>query len=115
MTPTSGIGPNQSFRDSLQPRVIELGKDIEVLVKRFLGRRHAELIVLRQSLEAGDYDTIRRLGHDLKGAGEPFGFPELSILGAKFELAGTAKDSKLVALHIATMERYLTRVQVRFG
>ena len=34
---------------------------------------------------------------------------------AKFELAGTAKDSKLVALHIATMERYLTRVQVRFG
>jgi len=115
MTSASGIGPNQSFRDSLQPRVVELGKDIEVLVKRFLGRRHAELDLLRRSLEAGDYDTIRHIGHDLKGAGESFGFPELSILGAKFELAGTAKDSNLVTQHIATMERYLTRVQVRFG
>ena len=115
MASISGIGPNQPIRDSLQPRVIELAKDVEVLVKRFLGRRQAELVLLRQAMEAGDYETIRRLGHDLKGAGESFGFPELSILGAKFELAGTARDSDQIALHIATMERYLTRVQVRFG
>ena len=57
---------------------------------------------------------LRRLGHDLKGAGEGFGFPELSILGAKLELAAKARNAEQVATHTATMERYLGRLQVRF-
>jgi hypothetical protein len=51
----------------------------------------------------------------LKGAGEGFGFPELSILGARFEVAAKAGDAEQIAVHISTMERYLTRLQVRFG
>ena len=90
MTPMSGRFGGDSSRDSLQPRVVMLDKEV-------------------------DFETIRRLGHDLKGAGEGFGFPELSILGAKFELAAPARDTTQIAVCIASMERYLTRLQVRYA
>ena len=115
MTPMSGRFGGDSFRDSLQPRVVMLDKDVEQLVMRFLVRKHAELDRLRAALEMSDFETIRRLGHDLKGAGEGFGFPELSILGAKFELAAPERDTTQIAVCIASMERYLTRLQVRYA
>jgi hypothetical protein len=99
-------------RDSLQPRVAMLGKDLEQSVTRFLKRKQTELHGLRAAMSAGDFETIRQLGHDLR---EGYGFPELSILGAKFEVAAKARDAEQIAVHIATMERYLTRLQVRFG
>lgn len=102
-------------RDSLQPRVVMLEKDLEQLVTRFLERKQTELDRLRAAMTAGDFETIRWLGHDLKGAGEGFGFPELSILGARFEVAAKVRDAEQIAVHIATMERYLIRLQVRFG
>ena len=100
--------------DSLQPRVVWLEKDLEQLVTRFLKRKRSELILMREAVAASDFETVRRLGHDLKGAGEGFGFPELSILGAKLELAAKAHDAEQIVVHTATMERYLGRLQVRF-
>jgi HPt (histidine-containing phosphotransfer) domain-containing protein len=114
VTGTRRTNPAEITRDSLQPRVVGLEKDLEQLVTRFLRRKEDELARLRQALSGADFETIRKLGHDLKGAGEGFGFPELSILGAKFELAARAADAELIAVHITTMERYLKRLQVRF-
>ena len=108
------MSPSGRFGDSLQPRVVWLEKDLEQLVTRFLTRKQGELVLMREALAAFDFETIRRLGHDLKGAGEGFGFPELSILGAKLELAAKARNAEQVATHTATMERYLGRLQVRF-
>jgi HPt (histidine-containing phosphotransfer) domain-containing protein len=109
------MGPGHELgRDSLQPRVVWLEKDLEQLVTRFLHRKETEMQRLRDALSAEDFETIRVLGHDLKGAGEGFGFPELSILGAKFELAAKERDIDLLRVHIATMERYLKRLQVHF-
>jgi HPt (histidine-containing phosphotransfer) domain-containing protein len=109
------LGPGHEVgRDSMQPRVVWLEKDLEQLVRRFLHRKEGELQRLRSALDGGDFETVRALGHDLKGAGEGFGFPELSILGAKFELAANARDTDLIRVHIATMERYLKRLQVHF-
>jgi HPt (histidine-containing phosphotransfer) domain-containing protein len=109
------MGPgHEVVRDSMQPRVVWLEKDLEQLVKRFLHRKESEMQRLRNALSDGDFETIRAMGHDLKGAGEGFGFPELSILGAKFELAAKARDTELLQVHINTMERYLKRLQVHF-
>jgi len=112
---TSRTGQHEAGRDSLQPRVVWLEKDLEQLVTRFLRRKEAEVQRLRTALLEDDFDSIARAGHDLKGAGEGFGFPELSILGAKLELAARNRDKELLEAHFATMERYLKRIQVRFN
>ena len=112
---TRGAGQRETGRDSLQPRVVWLEKDLEELVTRFLRRKEAEVQRMRAALLEDDFESIARAGHDLKGAGEGFGFPELSILGAKLELAARNRDKERLESHFATMERYLKRVQVRFN
>jgi HPt (histidine-containing phosphotransfer) domain-containing protein len=111
---TARFNPTKTANDSLQPGVVRVEKELEQLVKRFLERQEGSLQRMQKALGSGDLVTIRRLGHDLKGAGEVFGFPELSILGARFEQAAQAGDVGMLATHIASMKRYLKRLQLKF-
>ena len=108
------MAPSGRPSDSLQPRVVWVEKDLQRLVTRFLTAKQADLGFIREAMLASDFETVRRLGHDLKGAGEAFGFPELSILGAKVEVAAQARDAHQIAVHTAVLERYLVRLSVRF-
>jgi len=110
-----GTGQREPGRDSLQPRVVWLEKDLEQLVTRFLQRKEADVQRMRAALAEDDFELIARAGHDLKGAGEGFGFPELSVLGAQLELAARSRDRELLETHFVTMERFLKRIQVRFN
>jgi len=95
--------------------VVRLDKDLEVIVTRFLGRKRGELPLLRDSLRSRDFETIRRLGHDLKGAGEGFGFPDLSAIGAQLERGAGARDGQTITEQIAAMEAFLAAVEVHFS
>src|SRR5947208_1602597 len=63
---------------ALPALTVMVEKDLEVLVHRFLARKRDDLERARAALATGDFETIRRIGHDLKGAGEGFGFPDIS-------------------------------------
>lgn len=111
---TTAFDSTKTANDGLQPDPVRVEKELEQLVKRFLKRQEGGLQRMQRALDGGDLQTIRRLGHDLKGAGEVFGFPELSVLGARFEQAAQAGDVAALTTHIASMERYLKRLQLRF-
>jgi HPt (histidine-containing phosphotransfer) domain-containing protein len=95
--------------------VVCLDEELEPIVTRFLGRKRGELQVLRNALQARDFETLRRMGHDLKGAGEGFGFPDLSAIGAQLERCAHARDGKAITEQIEAMEAYLAAVEVRFS
>jgi HPt (histidine-containing phosphotransfer) domain-containing protein len=95
--------------------VVCLDAELEPIVTRFLRRKRGELPVLRTAAEARDFETIRRLGHDLKGAGEGFGFPDLSAIGAQLERCAHARDGNTITEQIEAMEAYLAAVEVRFS
>lgn len=66
---------------------------------------------LRGAVEQRDLTLIRRIGHQMKGAGGGYGFPSLSIVGADLEEAVNINndlgDEILVAVDafISTCER----------
>jgi two-component system response regulator CpxR len=62
-------------------------------IAAFLERRRAELVTLREALATGAYDDLRAIGHNLKGVGAGFGFPQLAELGERLELAADAADA----------------------
>jgi HPt (histidine-containing phosphotransfer) domain-containing protein len=96
------------------PKVL-IEKDMEQLVTRFLARKRGEVEHLRAALEATDYEAVRRLGHDLKGAGAGFGFPELTLIGGQLEGAAKRADAASIRSQVDAMERYLTQLQVSFS
>lgn len=101
--------------NALPVLVVRVDKDLESLVKRFLARKREDVERIRVALAAADYETIRRIGHDLKGAGEGFGFPELSAFGAALEGAATAHNERALGEQLAAVEQFLSRLRVTFG
>ena len=114
----SGLPGGNSARraqaSALPALIVSIEKDLEVLVQRFLARKREDLEGVRVALAAGDYETIRRIGHDLKGAGEGFGFPELSAFGAALESAAIARNERALGEQLTAVEQFLSRLRVTF-
>jgi HPt (histidine-containing phosphotransfer) domain-containing protein len=115
MSSLIGVGPDETGRANALPVLtVRVEKDLEALVHRFLARKREDLDRVRIALAARDYETIRRIGHDLKGAGEGFGFPELSAFGAALERAAIARNERALGEQLAAVEQFLTRLRVTF-
>ena len=115
MSSLVGAGRDETGRTNALPVLtVRVEKDLEALVQRFLARKREDLDRVRIALAAKDYETIRRIGHDLKGAGEGFGFPELSAFGAAFERAAIARNERASGEQLAAVEQFLSRLRVTF-
>lgn len=91
---------------------IPVAPGVEDLIPTFLQNRIAEISTLRQALLACDFAEIARLGHRMKGVGEPYGFSAVSLLGGQIQDAARASDSGALALRVAEYADYMARVRV---
>ena len=64
------------------------------VIVRYLERRKNEVAQCEVALKNLDFDPLMRMGHQLKGNGTTFGFPELSDMGSRLEVAALSKDKK---------------------
>jgi HPt (histidine-containing phosphotransfer) domain-containing protein len=53
--------------------VIHADKDLEDLIPEFLDNRRSDVESIRGALANDDYETIRVLGHSMKGSGGGYG------------------------------------------
>jgi HPt (histidine-containing phosphotransfer) domain-containing protein len=58
----------------------------------YLTRRQTELVQLKQSILEESFDLALTIGHRLKGHGETFGFPHISMIGISMEKAAQEHD-----------------------
>lgn len=66
------------------------------LMNRYLERRKRDLEMCLALMAAHHYEEIEKVGHQLKGNGTTFGYPELSDIGKKMEAAARAHDPELM-------------------
>lgn len=74
----------------------DLSEEVRQLAGLYLEARRADLARLDAALAAGDYATIRAVGHAFKGSSAPFGFPEAGRIGAELEEAAARGDRAAV-------------------
>ncbi len=91
--------------------VLPADPDVQDLVPAFLEHRREDLAALKCALGTGDFATIARRGHIMKGSGTAYGFPMLSELGAAIERAGIAQDAAAAATHIRALEDFLQHTE----
>lgn len=78
-----------------------------VVINQYLKRRATDFELCQSALTRGDYQSIARVGHMMKGNGESFGFPELSELGDQIEVAALEKNHQLLSQKIERFARWL--------
>lgn len=91
---------------------IPVAKGVEDLIPTFMKNRAEEIETLREALAAGDFEQLDRLGHRMKGVGEPYGFDMVSALGREIQLNARAGDGAAVAQRVAEYVDYLARVRI---
>lgn len=64
---------------------------------RYFERRKRDLDECIQHLKNGDLRFIEKVGHQLKGNGVTFGYPELSTIGNELEVAAQSGDHHVIS------------------
>ena len=74
------------------PLVSEFAEDVEMaaLLRQYADGLDETCRQLFRALENGDAAAVRRIGHQLKGTGGGYGYPELTEAGGRLEDAVVA-------------------------
>ncbi|MCP4351465.1 MAG: Hpt domain-containing protein [Desulfobacterales bacterium] len=66
--------------------------ELEEIIPMFFEQTWEDIQSVKDALEKGDYETLERLGHSIKGASLGYGFEEMGKIGKAIEEA--AGDNK---------------------
>ncbi len=92
--------------------VVNVDSNIEDLIPGFLENRQKDVKSIYDALEKEDYETIRILGHSMKGAGGGYGFDEITDIGRSIEESAEGKNQEEVKKWVINLSNYLDRVEI---
>ncbi|MBF0188498.1 MAG: Hpt domain-containing protein [Magnetococcales bacterium] len=92
--------------------IIHPDPDLEDIIPGYLENRRKELNELRTAVTGSDFETLRVLGHRMKGSGAGYGFKEITDIGRCIEERAKATDGSAIEAEIDRLEDYLQRVDV---
>jgi histidine phosphotransfer protein HptB len=78
------------------------------LIPQYFALCRRDLLNLRAAIESKEFDQVRVLGHNLKGSGGAYGFPELSEIGAQIESAAKTQDTGKAGSGVARLAEFLS-------
>jgi CheY-like chemotaxis protein len=87
-------------------------RGIEGLIPAYLASIRREMNEILAGLDLNNCAIVRRLGHQFKGSGAGYGFPEIARTGAAVELAAIASNGEEVRRQIRALAGYLDRVEI---
>lgn len=94
--------------------LVQVEQGMEDVVPAYLEKRRKDVQTYRQALADGDFDTLRMMGHKMKGTGAGYGFPVLTELGDAIEQAALRKDSGSIAADVDRLQWYAANVRLSF-
>jgi HPt (histidine-containing phosphotransfer) domain-containing protein len=95
-----------------EPVVLQVSGEFESLMPGFLEHRRQELVQIADALDRGEFETIREIGHGLKGTGGTYGLEAISAYGRALETAAGQKDGVCVREALHRLTRFLERLQL---
>ena len=92
--------------------IARIDADLIDLVPGYIENRRKDVLAILDALGRGDMESVRILGHSMKGSGGGYGFHAVSEVGAALEQAAKASDGDAVTRALARLQDYLARVEV---
>jgi PAS domain S-box-containing protein len=97
------------------PIPLQVEARLQEILPGYLERRRADIRAIRAALDLADFDSIRTLGHQLKGSGGGYGLQRLTEIGAALELSAEAQDPAAILRSSRELEQFLDLVSVSYA
>jgi len=93
---------------------VMIDEDLSAILPRYLSNIRRNPAAAAAALARGDFDTIRSLGHNMKGTGTSFGLPQITQLGGELELAAKNQDSDAIRHAVDELAHFLESLAVQY-
>ncbi|MFQ6026618.1 MAG: Hpt domain-containing protein [Dehalococcoidia bacterium] len=103
----------ESYRSYPDKVIVRVEPDLREIAPEFLSNARDDLRSLRAALNSRDFETLRLLGHSMKGVGD-FGFEYLMEIGRGLERAAQTRNLPEAENLLHDMSSYLANVEVVF-
>lgn len=100
-------------RFEADPRFVS--PEVAALVPKYLASQSRQIDQARSQLAQHDFDSIRRFGHNLKGTGRGYGFPEMENLGGELERAAQETSAASIADSLEALRRFVDDATIQAG
>jgi len=94
--------------------VINIDIDLEDLIPGFIENRQKDILKLEQAIEEQDFETLRSIGHNLKGVGGGYGFHDMTIFGAAIEEGAKENNLETINENVKKLSHYLANVEINY-
>ena len=68
-------------------------------------------IAMLDALDRADFETVRYLGHQMRGSGGAYGFQDITDIGAALQQAAESADTDASRKWVGELSSYLDRVE----
>lgn len=91
----------------------ELPPEVRALVPDYLKGRTQDVQKLAEALANSDFEGVRVIGHNLKGSGSSYGFPEITAIGLRLQTAGEERDGASAQTASAELRAEMASISAR--
>lgn len=91
---------------------ITIDKDLEDLIPGYIENRRRDITSIEEALKKNDFETIRILGHSMKGSGGGYGFDAITDIGKRIEEAAKVMEPGEIGKQIASLSEYLHNINI---
>jgi len=98
----------------MDDNTISIDKDLEDLIPGYLENRRRDIASIEEALRKNDFETIRILGHSMKGSGGGYGFAAITEIGKKIEEAAKNMDKKVIMEQVGELSTYLHNIKITY-
>ena len=95
--------------------IVKVEKSLRNITPSFLAMKAKDISSARAAVERLEFQSVRRVGHDLKGEGRAYGFENLSELGEALEDAALRQDSVRALRLITQLSAFFEQVEVEYS
>lgn len=81
----------------------------------YQGKLERYVAEIEDSLKQGDAESLRIIGHRIKGSAESFGFEGAGKIGEMLESAAKAADFTALKTAAAALADYVSRIEIEAG
>jgi CheY-like chemotaxis protein len=103
--PQKVVPENAPAKETTWP--IQIPEGFEELSRGYIARKQRDVLRMMELLPSKGLNELRVFGHDMKGTGACYGFPELTKLGAAIEAAAKAGDLAQLADQLSKVSHYV--------